>query len=209
MDDEQFLKRETQYIKNPNNDEAKSTKIAEFKKLSSYISGGYDDAAAFKKLNEHLVGIESNYQSKNSCNRVFYLALPDENSVDVAKNTKAECYSTTGVNRIIVASPNFGSGTNMQSCRAFVGSIGQYWSDDETFLIEPYLGKEIVRNILVFRFANFAIGALLDRNSVSNVQITFKQPHGTEGRGGAFDKFGIIRDVLLPRESFLLHGRFP
>lgn len=31
---------------------------------------------------------------------------------------------------------------------------------------------------------------------ISNVQITFKEPFGTEGRGGYFDEFGIIRDVL-------------
>jgi len=28
------------------------------------------------------------------------------------------------------------------------------------------------------------------------VQITFKEPFGTEGRGGYFDEFGIIRDIL-------------
>lgn len=28
------------------------------------------------------------------------------------------------------------------------------------------------------------------------MQITFKEPFGTEGRGGYFDNFGIIRDVM-------------
>jgi glucose-6-phosphate 1-dehydrogenase len=28
------------------------------------------------------------------------------------------------------------------------------------------------------------------------VQITFKEPIGTQGRGGYFDEFGIIRDVM-------------
>lgn len=30
-------------------------------------------------------------------------------------------------------------------------------------------------------------------------QITFKEPFGTEGRGGYFDEFGIIRDVMQNR----------
>ena len=34
---------------------------------------------------------------------------------------------------------------------------------------------------------------------ISNVQITFKEPFGTEGRGGYFDEFGIIRDVMQNR----------
>jgi len=33
-------------------------------------------------------------------------------------------------------------------------------------------------------------------NYVSSVQITFKEDIGTEGRGGYFDQFGIIRDVM-------------
>lgn len=35
---------------------------------------------------------------------------------------------------------------------------------------------------------------------ISNVQITFKEPFGTEGRGGYFDEFNIIRDVMQNRE---------
>lgn len=31
------------------------------------------------------------------------------------------------------------------------------------------------------------------------MQITFKEPFGTEGRGGYFDEFGIIRDVMQNR----------
>jgi len=50
--------------------------------------------------------------------------------------------------------------------------------------------------LLVLRFANIAMGAAWDKNSISNVQITFKEPFGTEGRGGYFDEFGIIRDIL-------------
>ena len=31
-------------------------------------------------------------------------------------------------------------------------------------------------------------------------QISFKEPFGTEGRGGYFDEFGIIRDVMQNRQ---------
>lgn len=35
-----------------------------------------------------------------------------------------------------------------------------------------------------------------NRDNIAQVQITFKEPFGTEGRGGYFDNFGIIRDVM-------------
>ena len=46
------------------------------------------------------------------------------------------------------------------------------------------------------RFANQFIQPAWNRNFISNVQICFKEPFGTDGRGGYFDQFGIIRDVM-------------
>ncbi|VDM25209.1 unnamed protein product [Hydatigera taeniaeformis] len=37
---------------------------------------------------------------------------------------------------------------------------------------------------------------LWNREHISNVTISFKEPFGTSGRGGYFDDFGVIRDVL-------------
>lgn len=36
--------------------------------------------------------------------------------------------------------------------------------------------------------------------TVDNVQITLKEPFGTEGRGGYFDEYNIIRDVMQNRK---------
>src|SRR5438552_11229108 len=54
----------------------------------------------------------------------------------------------------------------------------------------------MVKNLLILRFANTFLGATWTRQHISNVQITFKEPFGTQGRGGYFDEFGIIRDVM-------------
>jgi len=58
------------------------------------------------------------------------------------------------------------------------------------------LGKEMVKNMLILRFGNSILDSSFNKNLVDNVQITFKEPFGTEGRGGYFDEFGIIRDVM-------------
>ncbi|KAH8830904.1 glucose-6-phosphate 1-dehydrogenase [Flagelloscypha sp. PMI_526] len=133
--------------------------------------------AAFDTLNAHLEEIENQYQAKER-NRLFYLALPPSVFIPVAKNLKEHCYNSKGgINRMIVEKP-FGS--DLDSARELL--------EDETF--------QMVKNILVLRFANVAMNAMWDKNSISNVQITFKEPFGTEGRGGYFDEFGIIRDIL-------------
>ncbi|UYV66389.1 G6PD [Cordylochernes scorpioides] len=46
------------------------------------------------------------------------------------------------------------------------------------------------------RFANRIFAPAWNRENISSIQITFKEPFGTEGRGGYFDNYGIIRDVM-------------
>ncbi|GJE84026.1 glucose-6-P dehydrogenase [Phanerochaete sordida] len=191
MDNAEYHKRITSYIKNVDDDDGKA-KLEEFKQLSTYVSGGYEDGESFDKLNQYLQELDGGFQG-NERHRLFYLALPPSVFIPVAKNLKEHCYSKAGINRIIVEKP---FGKDLESCRELLKSLKEHWTEDETFRIDHYLGKEMVKNLLVLRFANVAMGAAWDKNSISNVQITFKEPFGTEGRGGYFDEFGIIRDIL-------------
>jgi glucose-6-phosphate 1-dehydrogenase len=49
---------------------------------------------------------------------------------------------------------------------------------------------------LVMRFANRFFVPLWNRDNIANIQIVFKEDFGTEGRGGYFDEYGIIRDII-------------
>ena len=196
MDQAEFEKRAISYIK-IQDDEDFLASLEAFKKSLSYLAGDYEDGASFDGLRKHLEEIESSYQSKE-LNRIFYLALPPSVFIPVAKNLKEHCYNkNAGVNRLIIEKP---FGKDLESARELLSSVKKYWTEDETFRIDHYLGKEMVKNLLVLRFANVAMGAAWDKNSISNVQITFKEPFGTEGRGGYFDEFGIIRDILQNRK---------
>lgn len=84
----------------------------------------------------------------------------------------------------------------MESSRELQASLEPDWKEDELFRIDHYLGKEMVKNLLIIRFGNSFFDATWHRHHIDNVQITFKEPFGTEGRGGYFDEFGIIRDVM-------------
>ncbi|KAI0081819.1 glucose-6-phosphate dehydrogenase [Panus rudis PR-1116 ss-1] len=191
MDNAEYHKRITSYIKT-NDDPEIQAKVEEFKSFSTYVSGGYEDSPSFENLNKYLEEIESQYQS-NERNRLFYLALPPTVFIPVAQHLKEQCYSKSGTNRIIIEKP---FGKDLESARELLSAVKKHWNEDETFRIDHYLGKEMVKNLLVVRFANVALNAGWDKNTISNVQITFKEPFGTEGRGGYFDEFGIIRDVL-------------
>lgn len=197
MDKEEFHKREVSYIKNPDNNEELQKKIESFQSISTYVAGAYDKDEDFQALEQHLQEIESQYPTPER-NRIFYFALPPSVFLSVAAGLKKNNYTERGVNRIIVEKP---FGKDLQSSREMMSKLKADWQEDETFRIDHYLGKEMVKNMLVLRFANIAFSAAWDKNSISNVQITFKEPFGTEGRGGYFDEFGIIRDIQQNRES--------
>jgi glucose-6-phosphate 1-dehydrogenase len=54
----------------------------------------------------------------------------------------------------------------------------------------------MVQNIMTVRFANGIFEPLWNRHHVQSVVITFKEDLDLQGRGGYFDQFGIIRDVM-------------
>ncbi|KAF8341407.1 glucose-6-P dehydrogenase [Cantharellus anzutake] len=191
MDLAEFHKRIPSYIKNADNEENRAL-IKEFTGISTYVSGQYDKDESFQELERHLVEIERNYQTKET-NRLFYFALPPSVFTPVSQHVKRNNYLRKGINRLIVEKP---FGKDLHSSRELMSAIKQDWNEEEIFRIDHYLGKEMVKNILLFRFANIAFSAGWDKHSISNVQISFKEPFGTEGRGGYFDEFGIIRDII-------------
>lgn len=53
----------------------------------------------------------------------------------------------------------------------------------------------ILRSV-AYRFGNRIFSPTWNRECISSVLISFKEPFGTMGRGGYFDQSGIIRDVM-------------
>ena len=195
IEPQEYTKRITSYIKISDEEQDAASKLNDFKSFNTYVTGGYEDDESFQNLNQYLEEIESKYQGSER-HRLFYFALPPSVFIPVARHLKKNCYSQAGVTRVIVEKP---FGKDLDSCRELIRAISEQFDEAETFRIDHYLGKEMVKNLLVLRFANIAFSSAWDKNSISNVQITFKEPFGTEGRGGYFDEFGIIRDVLQNR----------
>jgi glucose-6-phosphate 1-dehydrogenase len=80
-----------------------------------------------------------------------------------------------------------------------VGQLGRCGLDHEKHdggWLDHYLGKETVRNILVFRFGNGIFEPLWNRRYVDHVQITVAESIGVETRGAFYEETGASRDFL-------------
>ena len=127
MTEDEFHEREVSHLKNAVPVNPKSS-IESFKKISTYVSGQYDQAEDFQKLNKHLEEIEATYTKGDEKNRVFYMALPPSVFTTVAEQIKKNCYTKNGQNRIIVEKP---FGKDLQSSRDMMNELKKIWTEDE------------------------------------------------------------------------------
>jgi glucose-6-phosphate 1-dehydrogenase len=160
-----------------------------------YVSGKFDDIAAYGRLGERLMKQDAAHGAAG--NRLFYLATPPD-----AYATIAHCLGQSGLvrggqgggwARLVVEKPY---GTDLRSARELDRNLGLVFRERQIYRIDHYLGKETVQNILVFRFGNGIFEPIWNRRYVENVQVSVAETVGLEGRGGYYEQAGALRDMV-------------
>ncbi|KAK9675364.1 hypothetical protein RND81_11G003000 [Saponaria officinalis] len=164
-------------------------KMEEFLKRCFYHSGQYDSQENFAELDKKL----KQHEAGRIANRLYYLSIPPNIFIDAVKCASLSASSADGWTRVIVEKP---FGRDSESSAALTSALKQYLQEDQIFRIDHYLGKELVENLSVLRFSNLIFEPLWSRQYIRNVQLIFSEDFGTEGRGGYFDNYGIIRDIM-------------
>ncbi|KAL9406884.1 hypothetical protein Peur_003856 [Populus x canadensis] len=164
-------------------------KMDQFLKRCFYHSGQYGSQENFSELDKKL----KEHEGARVSNRLFYLSIPPNIFIDAVKCASSSASSGIGWTRVIVEKP---FGRDSDSSAALTKALKQYLDEDQIFRIDHYLGKELVENLSVLRFSNLIFEPLWSRQYIRNVQLIFSEDFGTEGRGGYFDNYGIIRDIM-------------
>jgi len=169
-----------------------------------YLAGTFEDAALYTKLGEILNALPG-----TEGNVLFYLATPPslfpvivgqlghaglnrrrrQGDRPAGENPGAP----EGWSRIIIEKP---FGRDLASARALNQDVHAAFAENQVFRIDHYMGKETVRNILIFRFANGIFEPIWNRRYVDNVQITVAEAIGIEQRGHYYEEAGALRDML-------------
>ena len=156
-----------------------------------YHRGDLHEAEAYAALAELINNPERNF----SKNIAFYLSISPADFAQVMEllSNNQLFEEEYGWRRVIIEKP---FGFDLDSAQALQKRISHYLQEEQIYRIDHYLGKGMVQNVLVFRFANVMLEPLWNRNYIDHVQITHSEDIGIEGRGEYYNSAGAMRDML-------------
>ncbi|PYJ52394.1 MAG: glucose-6-phosphate dehydrogenase, partial [Verrucomicrobia bacterium] len=159
-----------------------------------YHQSEFEDEAGYKTLAKRLDEIDKECGTRG--NRLFYFAAAPDQFEPILKHLKAAGLNETCKGswaRVIVEKP---FGTDLASARELNRIVRHSFSEEQTYRIDHFLGKETAQNILVLRFANAIFAPLWNTHYIDHVQITAAETLGVETRAGYYERAGALRDMV-------------
>jgi len=166
-----------------------------FSERIEYEKLDFDKPEGFDRLSTHLDDLDGERGTRG--NRLFYLATqPSQFSEIVAQLGRVGLDHEKhdgGWRRVVIEKP---FGHDLASAQKLNREVAKVFRESQVYRIDHYLGKETVRNLLVFRFGNSLFEPIWNRRYVDHIQITVAESLGIENRGAFYEETGAVRDVL-------------
>jgi len=168
---------------------------SQFKDKLFYHKSQFDDDDGYKSLKTFLSKIDNDFATQG--NRIFYLSVQPKFFPLIIEKLKVNglIYEASDEkwSRVIIEKP---FGRDYDSAKELQNQIQKHITEEQTYRIDHYLGKETVQNILVFRFSNSIFESIWNYKHIEHVQITVAEDIGVENRGEFFEEEGLTRDII-------------
>ena len=173
----------------------KKATLDSFLDIVTYAKGNFNNLIDFRKLAERLGQIDGEW--KVCSNKLYYLAVPPKYYkkifINLEKSGLTEpCSPEEGWTRVIVEKP---FGRDLETAKSLDALLGKLFREEQIYRIDHYLGKEVLQNILAFRFSNNIFEQSWSNRYVDNIEVKLLETEGIEGRGAFYDGVGALRDV--------------
>jgi glucose-6-phosphate 1-dehydrogenase len=202
--DEEFQRLAADAIKEFSRREPNPEVWARLAQRTLYVSGGYDEKAAFDRLGQRIAGLEKTIGQP--LQSLFYISTPPSVFAPILANLGASGLAARYLrqpaqSKVIIEKP---FGKDLASARDLNQSLLNEFEESQVFRIDHYLGKETVQDLLVQRFANAIFEPLWNRNYIDHVQITVAEEVGVGTRAGYYEQSGCMRDMIQNHTMQLL-----
>src|SRR4029077_17439935 len=87
-------------------------------------------------------------------------------------------------------------GSDLASARELNSAVRNSFTEEQTYRIDHFLGKETAQNILVLRFANAIFAPLWNTHYIDHLQITAAETLGGGSCAGYYYMAGALRDMV-------------
>jgi glucose-6-phosphate 1-dehydrogenase len=166
-----------------------------FARRITYQRLEFGDAGAYQDLAARLEDIDREHGTRG--NRLYYLATQPSAFAEIVGHLGRVGLDHEvqggGWRRIVIEKP---FGRDLESAHRLNREVGKVFRETQVYRIDHYLGKETVRNLLVFRFGNGIFEPIWNRRHIDHVQITVAESIGIDGRGAFYEETGASRDFL-------------
>ncbi len=161
----------------------------------TYQQGHLENLDDYHKLAGVLGYVDKSWSA--CANKLFYLAVPPTAYEPILNNLSVSgltipCSDDTGWTRVLVEKP---FGKNLKSSEDLDKLLSSLFKEEQIYRIDHYLGKDMIQNILQFRFANNLFEDSWNNASVEKVEIRLHEKVGVEKRGVFYDGIGALRDM--------------
>ena len=166
-----------------------------FSEFFFFHRGFVKDLEDYETLASRLGKVDNEW--KTCSNKLFYLGVPpniyESTFMNLAKSGLTKpCGPEEGWTRVIIEKP-FSS--DLKSAGKLCGILCSLFKREQLYIVDHYLGKEMIQNILFFRFANSFFEGFWNNKFVDHIEVRLLEDIGVEGRGKFYDSVGALRDV--------------
>ena len=202
--DAEFQKMAADAIREFSRRELKEEVWARLASRMLYVSGGYDEKAAYDRLAARIATLDQ--EIGQELQPLFYISTPPTVFAPIIQNLGASGLASRHLrqrnqSKVIIEKP---FGRDLASAQSLNRELNAVFEESQVFRIDHYLGKETVQDLLVQRFANSIFEPLWNHNYVDSVQITVAEQVGVEARAGYYEQSGCLRDMIQNHTMQLL-----